>query len=145
MAFSNSASWLGSLFVYYSPPRFGFNRSEQRLLVAALEGGTDKEVSDVLGISLFAVKKTWRIIYERVATCQPEMVPANTQVDALTQDRGKQKKQRLLSYLREHPEELRPVSRKLLQTKLHSSRKPIRMNSRRSSTRSRPTGPTFAG
>jgi hypothetical protein len=26
--------------------------------------------------------------------------------------RGKQKKQRLLDYLREHPEELRPVSRK---------------------------------
>jgi hypothetical protein len=30
-------------------------------------------------------------------------------------ERGKEKKHRLLGYLREHAEELRPVSRKLLQ------------------------------
>ena len=38
------------------------------------------------------------------------------------QDRGKQKKQRLLAYLREHPEELRPVSRKLLQQEAEQRR-----------------------
>jgi hypothetical protein len=81
----------------------------------ALDGGTDKELADELGISLSAVKKTWRMIYDRVAACQPELIPSNSQADAWTQDRGKQKKQRLLAYLREHPEELRPVSRKLLQ------------------------------
>ena len=144
LAFSHSASWVGSFFLY-APPQFGFSRSEQRLLSSALGGGTDDELSDDLGISLAAVKKTWRMIYERVAACQSSLVPTKSQSEEWTQDRGKQKKQRLLSYLREHPEELRPVSRKLLQTKLHSSRKPIRMNSRRSSTRSRPTGPTFAG
>jgi len=114
LAVSYSASWIGSLFLY-APPQFGFSRSEQRLLSSALKGGTDEELSDELGISLFAVKKAWRVIYDRVAACQPELIPSNEQADALTQDRGKQKKQRVLSYLRKHPEELRPVSRKLLQ------------------------------
>jgi len=111
----HSGSWLGSLFVSYAAPQFCFNRSEQRLLSSALAGGTDEELSGELRISLAAVKKTWRVIYDRVAACQPELVPTNSQSEQWTQDRGKQKKQRLLAYLREHPEELRPVSRKLLQ------------------------------
>ena len=114
LAISQVGSWLGSLFDY-AQPQFCFSRSEQRLLSSALEGGTDEELSDELGISLFAVKKTWRVIYDRVAVCQPALIPSNSQEDVLSQDRGKQKKQRLLAYLRKHPEELRPVSRKLLQ------------------------------
>jgi hypothetical protein len=111
---THGGSWVGSLFLY-QPPQFCFSRSEQRLLLSALRGGTDEELSNQLGISLAAVKKTWRVIYDRVAVCQPELVPTNSQSEEWTQDRGKQKKQRLLAYLREHPEELRPVSRKLLQ------------------------------
>jgi hypothetical protein len=114
LAFRHGASWVGSLFLY-APPQFCFSRSEQRLLTSALDGGTDEELSDELGVSLFAVKKAWRVIYDRVAACQPELIPINSQSDEWTQDRGKQKKQRLLAYLREHPEELRPVSRRLLQ------------------------------
>ena len=114
LSFSHNASWVWSFFLY-APPQFGFSRSEQRLLSSALEGGTGEELSGTLGISVFAVKKTWRMIYDRVAACQPELVPTNLHADAWTQDRGKQKKQRLLAHLREHPEELRPVSRKLLQ------------------------------
>jgi hypothetical protein len=113
-AFRHGGSWLGSLFLY-APPQFCFNRSEQRLLSSAIRGGTDEDLSDQMGISLFAIKKAWRVIYDRVTASQPELIPSNEQADALIQDRGKQKKQRLLSYLRKHPEELRPVSRKLLQ------------------------------
>jgi DNA-binding CsgD family transcriptional regulator len=113
LALNHHASWVGSLLLY-PPPQFYFSRSEQRLLTLALEGGTDKELGDELGISEFAVKKTWRLIYDRVNACQPDLIPGNLQADSLTQDRGKQKKQRLLAYLRKHPEELRPVSRKLL-------------------------------
>ena len=111
----HGASWVGSLFVYYTPPQFCFNRSEQRLLSSALDGGTDEELGDELSISLSAVKKTWRMIYDRVAACRPELAPTNSPSEEWTQDRGKQKKQRLLAYVREHPEELRPVSRKLLE------------------------------
>ena len=114
MALSNPGFWLGSLFLH-EPPRFGFSRSEQRLLLAAANGETDQELSDHLGISLGTVKKTWRLIYERVAAHLPDLVPASAAAENGTSERGREKKQRLIAYLREHPEELRPVSRKLLQ------------------------------
>jgi hypothetical protein len=114
MALGHRGSWVGSLFSY-EPPQFCFNVSEQRLLISALAGGTDEVLSDDLGISLSAVKKTWRSIYDRVAGCLPELIPGNSQPDGEASKRGRDKKQRLISYLREHPQELRPVSRKLLQ------------------------------
>jgi len=113
LAMTHIGSWVGLLFLH-TPPRLGLNPSEQRLLYSAFSGGTDEELSDMLGISLFAVKKSWRAIYDRVAERLPELVPDRSENNGQTPSRGKQKKQRLLAYLREHPEELRPVSRKLL-------------------------------
>jgi hypothetical protein len=113
LVIARAGSWVGLLFVY-APPRLGLSPSEQRLLHSAFSGGTDEELSDMLGISLFAVKKSWRAIYDQVAECLPELVPDRSEINGQTPSRGKQKKQRLLAYLREHPEELRPVSRKLL-------------------------------
>jgi hypothetical protein len=109
-------SWIGTLFLY-QPPRLGFSRSEQRLLWAALHGGTDEELSDTLCISQSAVKKTWRAIYTRATNLMPALIPNQLpeSEQVLTEDRGKEKKRRLVAYLREHPEELRPISRKLLQ------------------------------
>ncbi len=106
-------SWAGALFDY-NPPRFGFSRSEQQLLASAWHGGTDEELSEVLGISISAVKKTWQTIYQRVTARRPDLTPPSKHSDSAPRDRGKEKKQRLIAYLREHPEELRPVSRKLL-------------------------------
>jgi hypothetical protein len=106
-------SSIGSLF-HYQPPLFGFSGSEQRLLLAALAGGTDEELSEELGVSLSTVKKTWRSTYDRVAACLPELIPSNSHPDGEGLKRGRDKKQRLVAYLREHPEELRPVSRKFL-------------------------------
>jgi hypothetical protein len=106
-------SLVGMLFDY-EPPRFGFNASEQRLLLAALSGGTDEQLSRQLSVSLSAVKKTWRAIYSRVASGAPELIPDNSPPGLRVQDRGREKKQTLIAYLREHPEELRPVSRKFL-------------------------------
>jgi len=112
---STRVGWRVSSIFAYGMPQFGFSRGEQRLLLAALgAAATDEELSESLKISLFVVKKVWRSIYDRVAARLPELVPANSISDAESQGRGKQKKQRLLSYLREHPEELRPFSRKLL-------------------------------
>jgi hypothetical protein len=106
-------SWIGSIFLYQSP-RLGFRRSEQRLLLAALGNATDQELSDKLGISLSTVKKTWRSIYDRAALCSPDLVPSHCAEEDGSSERGKGKKQRLTAYLREHPEELRPVAWKLL-------------------------------
>ena len=105
-------SWAFPVFVY-QPPRCVFSGSEQRLLLSALDGGTDDELADNLQISVSAVKKMWRSIYQRVEACLPELLP-NSSNDLEPSWRGKEKKQRLLVYLRDHPEELRPVSRRLL-------------------------------
>jgi len=109
-----AGSWVGGLFEY-QPPRFGFSRSEQHLLLAALNGGTDQELSRELDISPETVKKAWCRIYARVSACLTELIPSNFAAENGTSERGKEKKQRLLAYLRDHPEELRPASRKLLQ------------------------------
>ena len=94
----------------YQPPQFGFRPSEQRLLLTALRGGTDEEIADELGISVSAIKKNWRSIYDRVTVQCPELIRNDPLREELTSERGKEKKQHLLAYLREHPEELRPAS-----------------------------------
>jgi hypothetical protein len=109
----SAASWVGRLFDYH-PPLLGFNRSEQRVLASALTGSTDEHLSRTLDISIPAIKKTWASIYRRVTDHMPELVPDAFQSDAGGAPRGKEKRRELLAYLREHPEELRPVARKLL-------------------------------
>jgi DNA-binding CsgD family transcriptional regulator len=101
-------TWASTLFIY-QPPRFGFTPSEQRLLLAALLGGTDEELADELGISLSAVKKAWHSIYERVSACDPDLTPPVAPAEEGSAERGRMKKQRLIVYLRDHPEELRPA------------------------------------
>jgi DNA-binding CsgD family transcriptional regulator len=108
LALDRVGTWIGSLFVY-QPPQLGFRPSEQRLLLAALQGGTDEELASALGISLSAVKKTWRSIYDRVVPLSPGLIPDKVPEES-NSERGKEKKQRLLAYLREHPEELRPAA-----------------------------------
>lgn len=113
LAERSPGSWVGSLF-QYEPPRFGFSRSEQKLLRSALAGATDEELTDELGVSRGAVKRAWSAIYERVSALFPQLAENGDEGDAQT--RGKQRRHHLLAYLREHPEELTPVSRKILQS-----------------------------
>jgi hypothetical protein len=105
---SRMGSWVGTLFIH-EWPRFCFRPSEQRLLLTALRGGTDEKLSDELGISHSAIKKTWLLIYERVSAYLPGFSSDHEPAEG-TNERGKEKKQRLLAYLREHPEELRPAA-----------------------------------
>ncbi len=56
----------------------------------------------------------WVSIYCRVEDYMPELICDPLQSDIPAGGRGKEKRRRLLAYLRDHPEELRPVSRKLL-------------------------------
>jgi DNA-binding CsgD family transcriptional regulator len=109
LALSRVGFWIASLFIHETP-QFDFRPSEQRLLLTALRGGTDEELSDELGISLSAVKKTWGLIYERAAAHLPGFSANHDGSSNGASERGKEKKQRLLQYLRDHPEELRPAS-----------------------------------
>ena len=80
------------------------------MLSSALTGATDEHLSRTLDISIPAIKKTWASIYRRVADHMPELVPDAFQSDAGGAPPGKEKRRELLGYLREHPEELRPVA-----------------------------------
>ena len=111
-----AASWVGTLFDYH-PPHCSFSRSEQRMLLMALEGETDKELAQKLGVSVSTVKKMWVSVYRRVYAHLPEVMPNASQPDEVTIQRGKEKKRRLLTYLRDHLEELRPFSRRRQQKK----------------------------
>jgi DNA-binding CsgD family transcriptional regulator len=116
MAEQQPGSWV-SLLLAYRKPVIGFTRSEQRLLSAALQGETDAELSDRLDISLSAVKKLWASIYLRVQSRESLGVRIKLNESA-DRDRGKQKKHKLLAYLRKHPEELKPYSLRLLENGL---------------------------
>lgn len=107
-------TWVGALFDYH-PPRIGFSACEQRLLLAALPGPTDEQAADELAVSLATVKNMWRSIYNRAAPCLPELFTDDRQADLPISGRGKEKRRRLLTYLRDHPEELRLISRRRLQ------------------------------
>jgi hypothetical protein len=88
-------------------PILGLRNSDQELLEAALRGTTDMELSAELGLKLPALKKRWASVFNRVAVAKPDLLPG-LDGDVDRQTRGRQKKHRLLAYVREHPEELRP-------------------------------------
>ncbi len=112
MVSNQPGTWVSQLFAYRKP-EMGFPRSEQRLLSAALQGGTDQELAEQLGISLSAVKKMWASAYHRIESRRASTLEFERKENA-NGDRGREKKQKLLVYLRDHPEELRPYSMKLL-------------------------------
>lgn len=115
-------SWIGTLFEYH-PPRFGFSHGEQQLLLTALasSGGTDQQLAGVLHLSVPTVKKMGGSIYRRVNTCEPELIPDSALAESGTFERGREKKRSPLAYVREHPEELRLHSPKLLTEGLHQT------------------------
>jgi len=99
-------TWASTLFLY-NPPRIYFRPAEQRLLRSALKGATDEELSNELRVSLSFIKKTWHSIYERAAETVPDLHLNRT--EGSVNQRGKEKKQRVLAYVRNYPEELRPI------------------------------------
>jgi|SRR5689334_11521514 hypothetical protein len=96
---------VSSLF-YPPPPQIGFSPSEQRVLVHALLNQTDIEIARRLGLSLDAVKKTWRRIYERVSTRLPYLVADERKPGG---GRSSEKRRHVLEHMRAHPEEVRPT------------------------------------
>jgi hypothetical protein len=91
----------------YQAPELHLRPAEQNLLVAALAGKTDAELSDELGLSIEAIKKRWMSIFDRVEEFKPEILIRS---EADSDGRGPQKRHRVVAYIRNHPEELRPFS-----------------------------------
>jgi DNA-binding CsgD family transcriptional regulator len=95
----------------YTPPRFFFSPCERRLLDRALLGETDRQLAKSLGRALPTVKSLWRTIYNRVGMVDPALL--GSRHDAVVEcqpTRGRERRRRILEYLRQHPEELRPTA-----------------------------------
>jgi hypothetical protein len=93
------------LFHHRYPPQIAFTRSEQELLEAALEGLDDASAAKALFVSVAAIKRRWASIFGRVAAIRPDLCPPEAEGT-----RGIQKRQRVLTYVRNHPQELRPFN-----------------------------------
>jgi hypothetical protein len=87
-------------------PRIYFTATERALLERALLNESDAQICANVGVSLDAVKKTWRNIYDRVSRRAPYIIPAGDL--GPSRGRGQEKRRHLLEYLRTHLEELRP-------------------------------------
>jgi hypothetical protein len=94
---------------HHREPALRLRASDQELLVAALRVSTDMELSQELGLKLPTLKKRWASVFNRVAIAKPDLLPGLDE-NPDHQARGRQKRHRLLAYVREHPEELRPYS-----------------------------------
>lgn len=96
---------ISPLFVY-RPPRCGFTRPEKLVLERSLDHQTDKEIATELGISPAAVALRWRSIYARVTARVPSVLRAGP--NASPSVRGKEKRRRIVAFVDDHPEEIRP-------------------------------------
>src|SRR4029078_8196694 len=85
----------------YRAPVLRLRPAEQKLLIAALSGKTDAELSADLGLSIEAIKKRWMSVFARIDEFKPEILnDAGLDSDG----RGPQKRHRVAAYIRAHPE-----------------------------------------
>src|SRR5262249_40550756 len=108
-ALTHSGGNIAGLFIY-TAPRFHFSRSERVLLEHALVGETWEQLAASLCVSTWTVKKRWHAIYDRVSDVDGELLPPPTAYGACAVSRGSERRRRLLNYLRQHLEELRPYA-----------------------------------
>jgi len=107
-AVRNPGYAMAVLFNSFTRPRFGFTGAEQETLRLAMDGRTDDAIARETGISLASIKKRFRAIYEKALHVEPHAEALRA--SAAEGKRGAESRRRLLLYLREHPEELRPYS-----------------------------------
>lgn len=98
---------LGQLFFGSKRPRFYLNAKARRVLVLALDGLSDNEIADELGISPDGLKKRWLHIFETVRSREPSFFGSRGEPK---QDgkRGEELRATLLTYVRRNREELHP-------------------------------------
>jgi hypothetical protein len=100
------ANIINPLFIHKAPV-LGLRDADKQLLLAAINGLTDDELSLKLGLTLNAVKKRWISIFNQSTDARADLFPAISLNDA--QKRGRQKRHHVLAYVRSHMEELRPT------------------------------------
>ncbi|HXH23043.1 MAG TPA: hypothetical protein VNN10_13545 [Dehalococcoidia bacterium] len=97
-----------SFLFHPRPTRIYFSTAERKVLERALLGQSDEELSASLGVSVDTIKMTWRRVYQRVDREMPQLLGSDA-ARKQSPSRGSEKRRRLLDYLRNHLEELRPA------------------------------------
>ena len=95
---------MASIFFQAEEPQFHFSRAEQNLLLVTLRNASDEEAARQLYVSLHTIKMRWRAAFERASERRPDLFPPHEP----GAPRGVERRTQLLSYLRDHMEELRP-------------------------------------
>lgn len=98
-------SCAAAIIMTYMPPTFRFSPTEQRLLKRSVEGKTDEQIAESLGISRDAVKQTWRAIYDHVTDIMPEILQDEADVSS---GRGAEKRRHIVAHVRNNLQELKP-------------------------------------
>ena len=89
------------------PPRLGLTYAEQRVVLRALDGASDRAISDALGLSTETVRSNWRSIYRRLDNILPDVAAPAAQGEETA--RGLEKRRVAIEYLRQNLHELRPA------------------------------------
>jgi hypothetical protein len=96
-----------TMFFDFTPPRLRFSAEERELLRLALDGQTDESIAENTAASLATIKKRFRTIYAKVQDAEIDWDVGHN--GALSDgNRGSETRRHLLTYLRDHPAELRP-------------------------------------
>src|SRR5262249_19116595 len=82
-------------------------RRPPRAAGPAAEGLIDAQIAGQLGISPAAVALRWRSVYARVAERVPSALH-DTAPSSAGRGRGHEKRRRVIAFVSEHPEEMRP-------------------------------------
>jgi hypothetical protein len=90
-------------FIDRAVPILDFTSSQKKLLLAALRGAENAELAQHLCRTPAAIKRTWAGIFEKCVQHNPALFPP-----AKGSLRGLQKRHKVIAYVREHPEEIRP-------------------------------------
>jgi hypothetical protein len=98
-------SCAAAIIMTYMRPTFRFTPTEQRLLKRAVEGKTDEQIAEDIGISRDAVKQSWRAIYDHVTTVMPEILENDAE---MVSGRGAEKRRHIIAYVRNNLQELKP-------------------------------------
>ena len=98
---------MGHYFAY-RPPRLGLTPGEQAMLERCLRqpGLSEAALAREMDVPVHRIKNALRAAYARVSSAS-DLLPELGD----SAGRGEEKKRRLLQYLRDHPEELRPYQR----------------------------------
>ncbi|MGI4791084.1 MAG: hypothetical protein ACRYFS_19835 [Janthinobacterium lividum] len=101
------SSMMGHYFVH-RPPKLGLTPSQQALLELCLRQPdlSDAALAATMGVPVHRVKNLLRAAYGRISDVAFELLP-----ETGNGQRGPEKKRQLISFLRDHPEELRPYQR----------------------------------